>query len=313
MKNSLASFALSAGLLIGGNAAAAVTSDRDATPAGVRLDSGTCLVVELSKSLNAKKLQPGDKVTAKVIQAVVVNGKVVIPRGSKLVGNVTETKAYSKEDPESRLGIIFGKAMMKNGVEVPVGAVDRGNRRLLFGPVDPAGALRPPQPAPEHPGQPPDRHGAELSDHGVPVRAIVVAVAGGIAFTLLDASGTLVTISANLSLFTALIVLSGSVAAMLLPFRRRDLVLKAGRSDVPRIAGIPTASVWGGLSTILVLIVIVLIVTHPSVFGSFSFQSVTALVVILAAGPVIYFIVRRIRLSQSSIDLSLAMHELPPE
>jgi len=154
---------------------------------------------------------------------------------------------------------------------------------------------------------------AELNERGVPVRAIAVAVAGGIAFTLLNAYGTLVTISANLSLFTALIVLSGSVAAMLLPFRRRDLVLKPGTTDVARFAGIPTASIWGGLSTVLVLIVIALIVTHPSVFGRFSFVSVAALVVILAAGPVIYFIARQIRLSRSSIDLSVAMHELPPE
>jgi hypothetical protein len=100
---------------------------------------------------------------------------------------------------------------------------------------------------------------------------------------------------------------------MLLPLRRRDLMVKSGTGDVPRLGGIPTASIWGGLSTILVLIVIVLIVTHPSVFGAFSFTSVAALVVILAAGPVIYLIARQVRLSQSSIDLNLAMRELPPE
>ena len=145
------------------------------------------------------------------------------------------------------------------------------------------------------------------------MRAIGVAVVGGIAFTLLNAYGTLVSISANLSLFSALIVLSGSVAAMLLPFRRPDLVLKPGTSQVPRLAGIPTAALWGGASTLLVLITIALIVTHPSVFGRFSFASVSALVVILAAGPIIYFIARQIRLSRSSIDLELAMRELPPE
>src|SRR5205823_6233691 len=58
---------------------------------------------------------------------------------------------------------------------------------------------------------------AELTERGVPIRAIVVAVVGGIAFTLLNSYRTLVSISANLSLFSALIVLSGSVAAILLP------------------------------------------------------------------------------------------------
>ncbi len=154
---------------------------------------------------------------------------------------------------------------------------------------------------------------AELNSRGVPIRAIGVAVAGGIAFTLLNAYGTLVTISANLSLFSALIVLSGSIAATLLPFRRPDLVRQAGATEVNRIAGIPTASLWGGASTILVLITIALIVTHPSVFGSFSFTSVAALVVILAAGPIVFLIARQIRLTRSSIDLNMAMRELPPE
>ena len=89
----------------------------------VRLDSGTLLVAELTKSLNARKLRPGDKITAKIIQAVVLKGKVVIPQGAKLAGNVTETKARSKEDPESRLGIIFVKVKTKDGAEFALDAV----------------------------------------------------------------------------------------------------------------------------------------------------------------------------------------------
>jgi hypothetical protein len=49
------------------------------------------------------------------------------------------------------------------------------------------------------------------------------------------------------------------------------------------------------------------------VFGSFSVSSVGALVLVLGAGPVIYLIARQMRLSRSSIDLRLAMRELPPE
>src|ERR1700730_13311299 len=74
------------------------TERSDASPAVTKLDSGVVLVAELSKSLNARKLHPGDKVAARVIQDLVVHGKVVIPRGSKLIGNVTEIKTRSKED-----------------------------------------------------------------------------------------------------------------------------------------------------------------------------------------------------------------------
>src|SRR5438105_15400097 len=123
MKHCFAWIVLTAVLLSGAREAAAVRSARDTNSAVTKLDNGTCLVVELSKSLNAKKLQPGDRVTAKVIQAVVVNGKVVIPRGSKLVGNVTETKARSKGDPESRLAIIFAKVTVKNGADLSLAAV----------------------------------------------------------------------------------------------------------------------------------------------------------------------------------------------
>jgi hypothetical protein len=95
----------------------------DAKQTGAKLEGGVLVVAELTKSLNAKKVKPGEKVTAKIIQDVVVNGKVVMSRGSKLIGNVTETRARSKEDPESRLGIIFCKAMLKEGGELQLEAV----------------------------------------------------------------------------------------------------------------------------------------------------------------------------------------------
>ena len=44
----------------------------------------------------------------------------------------------------------------------------------------------------------------------------------------------------------------------------------------------------------------------------FSVESVTTLALVLLAGPVIYVIARAVR-SGSSIDLDLAMRELPPE
>jgi hypothetical protein len=46
------------------------------------------------------------------------NGKVVLHKGSKLVGHVTEAQAKSKENAESRLGIVFDKAILKGGEAV---------------------------------------------------------------------------------------------------------------------------------------------------------------------------------------------------
>src|SRR6202162_3626476 len=155
---------------------------------------------------------------------------------------------------------------------------------------------------------------AKVSERGaVPTNAIIVAVAGGIVFALLAAFLNLANIVANLALFVALIILAGGVGATALPVRRPDLILKPGMKEVSKVGGIPVASLWGAATSVLALIVVILIIAHPELFGAFTVSSVVTLVLVLGAGPVIYLIARRLRLQQSSIDLRLAMRELPPE
>src|SRR5215467_4954255 len=86
---------------------------------------GTDLVAELSKSVNVKKVKLGDPVKATVTQDLLAQGKIVIRRGSKLVGHVTEAKVRSKEDEESRLGVVFDKALLKGGGEIDFTAAVR--------------------------------------------------------------------------------------------------------------------------------------------------------------------------------------------
>ncbi len=50
-----------------------------------------------------------------------------------------------------------------------------------------------------------------------------------------------------------------------------------------------------------------------SPWGHFNAQSITTLVVVLGAGPVIYLIARDLRRRRNQIDLNMAMRELPPE
>jgi hypothetical protein len=84
------------------------------------LSSGTAFNATLSKPIDARKNKPGDPVTAKTTQATKSNGEVVIPKDSKLVGHVTEIKARAKGESESELGIVFDKAVLKNGQEIPL-------------------------------------------------------------------------------------------------------------------------------------------------------------------------------------------------
>ena len=146
-----------------------------------------------------------------------------------------------------------------------------------------------------------------------PINAVILAVAVAILFTIGGSLLNIANISANLALFFALVLLAGSVAAVALPYRRPDLIKNPATNDVDRVAGIPTAALWGGLSTLCALFTVGVIIAKPSVFGAFSFVSVGSLVVIFVSGPIIYLIVRQRRLATSSIDMSLAMRELPPE
>ena len=146
-----------------------------------------------------------------------------------------------------------------------------------------------------------------------PINAVILAVAIGIVFTIGGSILNIAAISANLALFFALVLLAGSVAAIFLPFRRPDLIKNPATNDVDRVAGIPTAAIWGVISTLGALFTVGVIISKPNVFGAFSLVSVGSLVVIFFSGPIIYFIVRQRRLQSSSIDMGLAMRELPPE
>lgn len=85
---------------------------------------GFALPAELTKTVEAKKAKAGDEVTARVLQDVKSgNGQIVIRRGAKLVGHVTEAQARSKENPESRLGLVFDRAVAKDGSETPLSTV----------------------------------------------------------------------------------------------------------------------------------------------------------------------------------------------
>jgi hypothetical protein len=96
--------------------------DPAATPGGTgssaALAGGTTLSAELTRPLDAKSCKPGDQVTARATEDVKSDGKVVVHKGSKLVGHVTEAQARSKDNADSRLGIVFDKAILKSGQEL---------------------------------------------------------------------------------------------------------------------------------------------------------------------------------------------------
>src|SRR5215469_4906522 len=145
--------------------------------------------------------------------------------------------------------------------------------------------------------------------------AIAIVVVVGAGFCYLTSYVNLSNIVAQQSLFLALVLLAGGVAATFLASRRPDLLLSdtGTGSDEARKAFLRKVTTIGAVTTVLALFTIVEIVSHTSVYGKFSVESIITLLVVLGAGPVIYLIARAIRRQRDSLDLSLAMHELPPE
>jgi hypothetical protein len=84
------------------------------------LAGGSTFNAVLRAPLDSKKCKPGDAVNARTTEPAKSDGKTVFPKGTKLVGHVTQASARGKGDSESALGIVFDKAILKNGEEVPV-------------------------------------------------------------------------------------------------------------------------------------------------------------------------------------------------
>jgi hypothetical protein len=105
-----------------GNASASTSASTQNRQANAALASGTAFNAALSSPIDSKKCKPGDPVNAHSTEAVKSEGKTVIPKGSKLVGHVTQASARGKGESESSLGIVFDKAILKNGQEIPLNA-----------------------------------------------------------------------------------------------------------------------------------------------------------------------------------------------
>src|SRR5258706_3784475 len=105
-----------------GNTSASTSASAQNGQANGSLASGTAFNAALSSPIDSKKCKPGDPVNAHNTEAVKSEGKTVIPKGAKLVGHVTQASARAKGESESSLGIVFDKAILKNGQEIPLNA-----------------------------------------------------------------------------------------------------------------------------------------------------------------------------------------------
>jgi hypothetical protein len=107
---------------------AATSANANASAGGQEASASSRQTVPavLTKSVDAKKAKQGDKIEAKAVQDMKGEGGVAIPKGSKLIGHVSEVKAREKGNEDSTLGIAFDSAVLKNGQQVPFHAMIAG-------------------------------------------------------------------------------------------------------------------------------------------------------------------------------------------
>ena len=87
-----------------------------------KIAPGSVIPVQLTKTVDAKKVKTGDEVVAKVTMDMKTQtGQVLVPKDTKVIGHVTEAQARNKEAKESQLGIAFNQAVLNNQqVQLPM-------------------------------------------------------------------------------------------------------------------------------------------------------------------------------------------------
>lgn len=125
MKNYLTAASLAAALVM---ATACLSRAQSLSTAESSVNSsvvpqGATLVVELAKSIDAKKARSGDPVKAEVVQDVIANGHIVIPQGSHLLGHITEAKPLNSATEPCVLGVVFDHVALKHGDKLSLNAV----------------------------------------------------------------------------------------------------------------------------------------------------------------------------------------------
>lgn len=85
----------------------------------------TAVSAELDGKLDSKSAKVGDRVTLKTTDKVQISDGTVIPRGSHLVGHVTQVQAHSGDRVIAQVGIAFDHFELKNGQSVAVHSLIR--------------------------------------------------------------------------------------------------------------------------------------------------------------------------------------------
>ena len=74
----------------------------------------------LEKVVHPKRVKVGDAVTARTTEPTKLKDGTEIPKGTHILGSVTEIKLKADKEGPSKIGLLFDKAQLKDGRVVPL-------------------------------------------------------------------------------------------------------------------------------------------------------------------------------------------------
>lgn len=94
-------------------------SEATRTPSSVR---GVSVSAELTKGIDTKRAKVGDPIEARVTSTAKLPDGTELPRGTKLIGKVTDVRPSSKQEKNAHLAFNIDHAVLKDGQQIPVHA-----------------------------------------------------------------------------------------------------------------------------------------------------------------------------------------------
>jgi len=85
-------------------------------PAEYVVETGTRVLMRLTNPVNTKHTVAGDRVYLETAMPLFVNGRLVIPRGSYVIGTVTDSQRAGRVKGKSALNLRFESLTLPNGV-----------------------------------------------------------------------------------------------------------------------------------------------------------------------------------------------------
>jgi len=103
--------------------AAIAVGQAPSPPAASAPQADNRLFAALDKLTHAKRVKSGDAVTAHLIAPAKLPDGTELPKGTKLVGTITDLKVKADKEGPSKMGLLFTTVAPKNGKEMTVAMV----------------------------------------------------------------------------------------------------------------------------------------------------------------------------------------------